>query len=301
MKYKFFKTATLSISAVLMLLMSGCLKTAPNYTDFSQVSDFVILKGAGPGNIRAANIASSPDTITLTVTADLASANSNNGPVKVTIGVDNSQIATYNAAKGTNFQPFPASAFKIISNSITIPGGLNHYGSTTIEVYHNQLPDPTVSYLLPISITDASGKKLSSNQNTIYFNVIGNPIAGNYHLYGSRWKKADSIGGSSTANFYKLDGGIVTFAAATPTEVQVSNSQSFFGETDIIDFKNNNGVLSNFTFTFPSSTASDVGVATWGPAVMEVADYVHGYYRASFQYSLSSGAVRTIVYEFIKQ
>ena len=48
--------------------------------------------------------------------------------------------------------------------------------------------------MLPISITDASGKSLTSNQNTIYFHIIGNPLAGPYNVAGTRYNYTGSIG-----------------------------------------------------------------------------------------------------------
>lgn len=297
MKYKFFKTATLSISAVLMLLISGCLKKAPGFTDFSQVSDFVILKGAGTGNFKASNIPSSPDTIALTVTADLASANSNNAAVKVTIGLDNAQIATYNAANGTNFQPFPATAFKIVSNTITIPGGLNHYGSTTIQVYHNQL-DPAVSYMLPISITDASGKKLSSNQNTIFYNVIGNPIAGAYNWDFQRWNNATGTGPTAGGTFF---GATTAFIPDNPTQVEVPSGY-YIQPRYVITFTNTNGVLSNFKATFnPDDLAALVaaGVSvTSGPNIIK-ADPITKEYIIQYQVSIGT-AFRYLIDRFYK-
>ena len=287
MKYKFFKTATLSISAILMLLLSGCLKKAPGFTDFSQVSDFVILNGAGIGNFKASNVAvntTSPDTVTLTVIADLTSANSNNGAVKVTIGVDNPQIATYNAANGTNFQPFPATAFKIVSNTITITGGLQHYGSTTIQIYQNQL-DPTISYLLPISITDASGKKLSGNQNTIFYNVIGNPIAGAYNWDFTRYNNA---AGTPPATSSSFTGGSAFFIPDSPLQVEVPSGY-YIQPRYVISFTNTGGVLSAFKVSFnPDDLTALVNngvTVTSGPNIIK-ANPVTGEYI--FQYTTLS-------------
>src|SRR4029079_19348225 len=115
-----------------------------------------------------------------------------------TLGVDNSVIAAYNAGNGTNFQPFPTNAFKLVSNTVTITGGVEHTGTTTLWIFQNKL-DPTISYMLPVAITDGGGKGLSSNQNIIYYNIIGNPLAGNYVTVGTRYNYTGSIGYSSGA------------------------------------------------------------------------------------------------------
>src|SRR6185369_7127829 len=164
------------------IMVTSCVKERAGSTDLSQTSDLVILNGAGTGNFKASNLlvnTSSPDTLKKTVLAILASNNKSNTAVTVTLGVDNSVIAAYNTANGTNFQAVPTNAFKLVSSSVTIPGGLQYTGSTILWIFQNKL-DPAVSYLLPVAITDGGGKGLSSNQNIIYYNVIGNVLAGNY-------------------------------------------------------------------------------------------------------------------------
>src|ERR1041385_1496228 len=172
MKYSSIKLSAIFIAAFIVTMVTSCVKERAGFTDLTKTSDMVILTGAGTGNFKASNVlvnTSSPDTLKKTVTAVLASNNSNGGAVTVTIGLDNSVIAAYNAANGTNFQPFPANAFQIVNNKITIPGGLEHTGTSTVWIFQNKL-DPSVSYILPVAITDGGGKALSSNQNVIYYN-----------------------------------------------------------------------------------------------------------------------------------
>ena len=296
MNTKHFRIASISIRAFLLVLLSGCLKTHDGFVDFTQTADFVILTGAGTGNAKASNIALTKDTVQKTITVDLASKDNSNGDVTVTVAVDAAALTAYNTSFGTKYQPFPAGSYKLISDKVKIPAG-QHYGTTTVEIYKSKL-DPSKDYMLPISITDGGGRQLSSNQNTIYFNVIGNLIAGNYEQYGSRWLAADITGGASTANFYKDDAGEYAFAPTSSTQAQV---EGYFGETLIIDFTNNNGTLSNFKVSNPPGTAAALGVPSWGPPSFVVADPIHGYYRIITQYNNASGAVRTVVYDFIKK
>lgn len=293
MNTKILRKAIISIPAVLLLFLSGCLKTHDGFIDFSKTSDFVILTGAGLVNFKSANIqvnTASTDTIKKTITVDLASANNNSGVVTVTIGVNNNLITTYNTANGTNFQPFPANAYKIINNKITVPAG-QHYGTTTIEIYQNKL-DPTISYMLPVSITDGGGKQLSSNQNTIYYNVIGNPIAGPYTQEWIRWNAPDSSGTPT----YDLQFA-ATFAPVSPTTISVDSGSPL---TYLLSFTNTNGVLSNFKLSFdPASvTAAAAGgiTITSGPTI-EVADPANHHFRFTFNYSFN-GAPRVIVDDF---
>lgn len=295
MKIKINKHFGLITGIVLLLGSSSCIKDKgyKGETDFSNLQDHVtIVKGGLTYYSSAGVIFSGSDTANMTLMVNLASVNLPKAPVNVTIGVDAAKIAEYNAANNTNFQPVPTGSYKIASTTLTIPAG-QQYAQTTVSFYKAAL-DPSVSYMLPVSITDASGKALTSNMNTAYYHVIGNPIAGNYEIYFSRWLAADSTG---APNYHNSDQGSVTFSPSTPTRV---TTDGVFGDQVIIDFTNSGGVLSNFKASFPAGTAAAVGVTSWGPPVVEVADPIHGYYKIYFQYVNSVGT-RTVVYQYVKQ
>jgi hypothetical protein len=318
MKYKLLKLSTIVTSAFLVMLIGGCVKSAKQFTDLSKVDDFVILLGSGTGNFKASNLlvnTSSPDTLKKTVTVDLASANSKGGPVTVTIGIDNSVIATYNTANGTSFQAFPANAFKIVSTTITIPGGLEHYGTTTVWIFQNKL-DPTISYMLPVSITDGGGKKLSSNQNTIYYNVIGNPLAGNYKQDFYRWN-VTGIGAADTTtapNSTVTIGAPIVIAPVTATTVLLPESylETFVGVGVNLSFTNTAGVLSNFSVSLDANAVAAiaaggfsiltqpklVGYQIVGNASTKYAGSVFRIYMAIVN---SGGNTRTVIDSFVKQ
>src|SRR6478735_2206405 len=119
MKYSLIKFKVFFAVSCVLIIVTSCVKERAGFTDLTQTSDLVILNGAGTANFKASNIlvnTSSPDTLKKSVMAILASNNSKNGAVTVTVGVDNSAIAAYNAANGTNFQPFPTNAFKFVSS-----------------------------------------------------------------------------------------------------------------------------------------------------------------------------------------
>jgi hypothetical protein len=184
MKIKINKWIGLVTGMFLLLIsLNSCVKNRnAQGTDFSHLQDHVILLNGGTSGFAASNVAFSGDTATLTITVDLASVNLPTSPVAVTIGVDNPQIATYNAATGKSFVALPDSAFSLASATLTIPAG-QQYASTTISFYKANI-DGGLSYLIPISIKDASGKALTSNLNTRFFNIIGNPLAGTYSDVG---------------------------------------------------------------------------------------------------------------------
>ena len=266
---------------VLLMCLNSCVKNRNELgTDFSQLQDHVLLVNGGIQNFGASNILFNSDTATFDITANLASVNLPTNPVKVTITVDAAKIAAYNAANGTNFQPFPPDAYKITTTSLTIPAG-QQYATTKVEFYQPKL-DPTVSYLLPVSILDASGKALSSNQNTIYFNVIGNLIAGSYKWDFTRYNNAAGTPPQASSSF---TGKTTTFIADSPNQVEVTSGY-FIQPRYVISFDNNNGVLSNFTVSLnPSDVAAltlNQVTVTSGPNIIK-ADPVAGEYI--FQYT----------------
>lgn len=195
MTYKIFKTTVNAVIVFLVFSLAGCVKkNDATYTDFSQLQDHVILRSSGINNLKAANLridntSATPDSIE--IYAELASVNASNSPVVVTLGVDSSQITTYNAANGTTYQLFPAGSYKLVSNTITITPG-NHYASTYLVIDQTMF-DPTISYMLPVLIQDASGKALTTNQNTVYYNIIGNSLAGKYAVSGTRYNFVGAV------------------------------------------------------------------------------------------------------------
>ncbi len=299
-------------------MIGSCVKSAKDFTDLSKTSDLVILTASGLGNFKASNIlvnTSSPDTIKLTPRADLASANSNGGPVTVTLGLDNTAITAYNAANGTNFQPFPAGAFKFVSNTVTIPGGQQHYGTTTVWIFQNKL-DPTVSYLLPVSITDGGGKSLSSNQNTIYYNVIGNPLAGNYKQDFYRWNTTGiGVADTTTApNSTVTIGAPIVIAPITATTILLPESylETFVGVGVNLSFTNTAGVLSNFNVSLDANAVAAIAAGSFtlltAPKLVEATirgnaanHYVGSTFRIYMAIINSGGNTRTVIDNFVKQ
>jgi len=313
MKYSLIKFKLFFAVSCLLILVPSCVKERTGFTDLTQTSDMVVLNGGGTGNFKASNIlvnTSSPDTVKKTVMAILASNNSKNGAVTVTLGIDNSAIAAYNAANGTNFQAFPANAFKLVSNTVTIPGGLQYTGATTLWIFQNKL-DPTVSYLLPVAITDGGGKGLSGNQNIIYYNIIGNVLAGNYLRSWWRWNGTTDTttppNSTISLNVPVVIGPITATHILLPEGYLTANG---FAGLDL-GFTNTNGVLSNFTLDIEASTKTGLAAGGFTGAVAKIVNYqivgnastkyAGSRFRVYFEVVNSTPAVRATINEFVKQ
>jgi Domain of unknown function (DUF1735) len=295
MNIKLIKRVSFIITAALVLIsFDSCIKNhVAQETVFSNLQDHVLLLNGGLGGVSKSNIGFTTDTATVTITANLASVNPPSGPVAVTIGVDAAQIATYNAANTTSFVILPDSAYTLTTTKLTIPSG-QQFASTSISFYKSKL-DPSLSYMLPISIKDASGKALTSNENTLFFNIIGNPIAGNYSENWRRWNQGDTTG-APTYNFTDPN----VFSAESPTQVGVTSVEN--GAQFHISFTNTANVLSNFQVALDPASYAAFGAATiTTQPVILIADPVKGIYSFLFQYVNTGAANRSIIQTFTKQ
>jgi hypothetical protein len=219
---------------------------------------------------------------------NLASTNTINKPIDVTISVDPSALQANFSTDSITYLPLPDSTYKILTPTGTIPAGQRQ--DTFYIVFYPSKLDVTKSYGLPITMTDAQSIPISSNFGHIYIHTIGNPISGLYDQEWIRWNSADTTG----APAYDIDFGDAVFAPITETKISVSDA-SGTGETDFISFVNTAGVLSNFQVSIGLVTG-----ITEGTPVLQVADPVNGIYRIFFPYVNGSGAARSIVLVYRK-
>lgn len=235
MKIRYIKLMFLSAALIALAGLNSCVKSRGGLeTDFTDIQDFVIFQNGGLVNFAAASITagtSAPDTIKLNAIITLASKNVATTPITVTIGVDDAQRINYNGANGTSYIPFPSNLYKIITPTVTIPAGQS-YATVSVQVYARNA-DAALSYLLPLTITDASGKNLSGNLNTLYYHIIGNPLAGPYTVTGTRYNYTGNVSWAGPPN-------PVPAGYATPVTT--------FNETDIanaIDSKTVQVIMGN--------------------------------------------------------
>ena len=94
----------------------------------------------------------------------------------------------YNAISGVQFDAQPDSTFSLPVTTMTIKAGFRI--AQFMVIYYPAKIDPTKSYMLPITLTDASGITISGNLATIYFHIIGNLLAGSYSQEWIRYNTA---------------------------------------------------------------------------------------------------------------
>lgn len=113
--------------------------------------------------------------------------------ITVTIEADPAAVAKYNATQtdpAKQYLVLPANAYTFPSTKVKIKAGQTLSEVFQLEFNPSQI-DGSKNWMLPISIKSASGGpsdiKPASGTSTAYFHFIGNPLAGNYTVVGTRY------------------------------------------------------------------------------------------------------------------
>ena len=115
--------------------------------------------------------------------------------ITVTLAYDAAALIAYNAANPNPVNPytkFPDSIYTFTQTTVVVKAGTSYSDLVKLYVKPNKI-DITKNYMLPISITAAGGVKISGNYGTIYFHLIGNPLAGKYNLIGTRYNFVGTV------------------------------------------------------------------------------------------------------------
>ncbi|MBV8388544.1 MAG: DUF1735 domain-containing protein [Mucilaginibacter sp.] len=262
MKKKIYLIATILLSGA-VLLLSSCLKD-PRYVDFSKGGTVVDFPLGGLAHFGDDAITEAPDstgTIVRQFAVNVASPNPTTSATTLTLAVDTTIVAAYNASQtAINYLVMPAAAYSFTTTTITIPGG--KLSAATSVTFHKNLLDPSKSYMLPIRITSTTAGKISGNMNIHYYHFIGNDFAGVYERYYTRWSNGDTTTAPSTP---RTDLGSAVFNPVSPTEFTVQTNYYTQPNYDVTFTKTGNGasaVYSNWAIRFlPADVAPGT---TWG-------------------------------------
>ena len=179
-----------------MLFFTSCVKNRNDgAVDFSQLSPIMQILEGGLTNFSASALLFPSSDLSDTASFHLNYAATTTAPtdIVVTLAYDAAALAAYNAANPTSpYEKFPDSIFSFTQTKVTIKAGQTYSDLVKLTVYPSKI-DPTKSYMFPISITDAQGVKISGNFGTIYYHVIGNPLAGKYDLIGKRYNYSGTV------------------------------------------------------------------------------------------------------------
>lgn len=280
------KYSFLIAGLLLAATLTSCVKNRNDLaTDFSNLKPIIEFRTPETNNVGLAYFSKAalfltdaePDTVTMYV--NIASVNALSKDLSVTVDVNDAAISAYNSGSDIQYEKMPDSTFELLQNQVTIPAG-SHVGTVDI-VFEKGKIDPTKNYMLPISITDASGENISGNFGTIYWHTIGNPLAGAYLWDFTRWGNPQQSGDPDIVDL----GEPTTFSPVSPTQVEVASGYYIQPRYELT-FSDDNGVLSDFHVILNKddvdAMAANGVIVTNGPNIM-VADPVNKVFE--FQYT----------------
>ncbi|GGB24925.1 DUF1735 domain-containing protein [Puia dinghuensis] len=274
-----------------LLSLDSCVKNRDGETDFGGLKPIVQIPEGGMANFgnAALTFPGSDASDTAWFHLNYAATNVASKDVTVTIGYDASALAAVNSGLDptSQYAKFPDSTYKFTTTSVTVKAGQSYSAAVPFIVFPVKI-DPTKSYMFPISITAGGGATVSGNFGTIYYHVIGNPIAGTYSWDWTRWNNSTGTGTPTSSSF---TGGSNVFSPDNPTQIEVTSGY-FQGARYVLSFTNNAGVLSNFQVILnPSDVSSQLtanGITvTEGPTIL-TADPINHVYK--FHYSVFNGS-----------
>lgn len=209
--------------------------------------------------------------------------------LKVTVGADATKLLDNYSTDSIKYELMPDSLYHLVASTATIKSG-SRLAVMKIVFYPSKI-NVTKSYMLPLVIKDASGQIISSNMGTIYFHVIGNPIAGAYTQEWIRYNLATQTGTPAYDRFYQA-----VFAPVNPNTIMVGSGAA--GLQYVVTFNSANGVLSNFQVKFTPESVAASGVTISGGPTVVVANPASHKYEFNFTYINGAGSPRNITDKF---
>ena len=135
--------------------------------------------------------------------------------IAVTIAVDTASFNKFNSNNGGQFLLLPSSCYNIPNKTLTVPAGTRDISIPL--TFNTKLIDFSKEYILPITITDASGITISGNFGTILYETVpGNQYMGLYKSMGQRGLKGNTYTINELKYLYDLSG-ITTILGAYPS------------------------------------------------------------------------------------
>lgn len=108
--------------------------------------------------------------------------------VSVTLAVDPAKVEYYNSSCGTDYELLPADCYTLTESAV-IPAGATSSDDLTLNVDARGKIQPFDSYLLPVTITSATGAGINPQQSTVYYLLSGAEDVWNMPLADrSQWK-----------------------------------------------------------------------------------------------------------------
>jgi hypothetical protein len=314
MKSKLYLAVSLFM---LIASLQSCVKDwRDGETDLSGTQPSVLIpEGGSTGNAYGAaalSLPASDESDTIYFHVNYAAKTTAPTDETITLGIDQQALADFNGTSAIQYELMPDSLYSFTTTEVIVKAGNNYSDPIPVIVHPNKI-DPTKSYMLPITIVGApSGAIISSNQKTIYYHVIGNPLAGTYLQSFYRWNDVPDTTGPPNSTVFEDEPVSVNPIDATTLDLPESYTETFAGVGISLGFTNTDGVLNNFNAFFNDIQKKAMSDALFtivnGPTLVGytlVGDASTHYKGTTFRTYLevinSSGGNRKVVDNFVKQ
>lgn len=202
---------------IAIFALNACVKDRnPGATDFSNLAPTVAIVEGGLAKFSSQTLLFPASDVSDTISFRVNYAATTVAPrdITITLAYDAAALASYNASdpSNPNYIKFPDSIYKAFPTKVLIKKGQSFSDPVKLVVFPSKI-DPSINYMLPISIVDAEGIVIASNFKTIYYHLIGNPLAGAYDVVGFRYNYTGGVTYSGPAS--STDANIPPFVSKT--------------------------------------------------------------------------------------
>jgi len=183
-----FKNLLAIVLVSSVTFLASCVKNRNDgAVDFSQLAPIVQIPEGGLKNFPQSALLfdASHASDTAYFRANYAATTVAPSDIAVTFAVDDAARVAYNASHTDQYEKAPDSIYKFLVASTVVKAGQSYSDVVKLTVYPNKI-NTSKSYMIAITITNASGVNISGNFGTIYYHIIGNPLSGDYQDYGQR-------------------------------------------------------------------------------------------------------------------
>jgi len=207
MKYFKFKLF-FALAATSSLLFTSCdkAKVDEQLGDQGQhIIKFLTYGGGSGSGFNSANLSLGTDPeAKLEMNLEYSTNQVAENDISVTVEYDAAALAAYNAIPGNaQYEKLPDSTYSFPATTVLIKAGQTISEAFEVTFYPAKI-DGSINYMLPLSITNISGAPgdvtRGPSSGTAFLHFIGNPLAGNYDVVGTRYNYTGSVSWAGPPN-----------------------------------------------------------------------------------------------------
>ncbi|PST83120.1 hypothetical protein C7T94_10970 [Pedobacter yulinensis] len=245
-----------------ILTVAACSKEVHVNLDIPGADDFqqLYMPQANQNPIQR-SLSITDKTDTLVYSAFLGGSQDNAKDVELRFVVDAAKVTEFNAKNGTSYALMPAGSYTLSNEQAVIKSGEKSTGALHIKLKTKGFMLPFQSYLLPVSIKDASAR-INGELKTSYYLITGSYAPGEVPR-----EKSISFGAEAAGNvMFDFDGKLIRRTSEGNLLLYPANVDGTFGTPGQIGSGWN---IFNMIFYY----GGDRLIARWGSGAGDIVQY----------------------------